>query len=459
MSDSPAVQAPLDPKEQPILDRILSIRDELSLLKQDRSTYIKSHDVLGLYESLIEQVQLLNVIREEHDKPLEQNRGNIFMTMAPQSICRTNKCTAVDSVLDDCFQLVSLFFLTIGRNNEAPARLLDHLKEAAFYSPKDLEHVTQKLDSMQDTLKRGEESHSPHLLKLLGNRLDTCRNQLADLKLPLADLSPELTPTYERLVSILRSISAANTRPKFPAKEVQGFRDQLLEIQATMVNGKFLAEDSTTPAGQKIATDLLNRCLLWSEIVLARQGKIDERFKPIYDKLCDVRNQLDRLSITQAWSLRETDLYNFQRQLDRIDESRINGNFEDSTGGKADLHAQRVHEITLLYLIRRSYGYIYTLIIASEPVSEALLPVFNQLQTLRRCLIEVKRSGGVSSPRELYPYSMKLHSIDNMRVDGKFMVGSDVPEGQGSVNSLLAECFDLNYDLRVEAEDEDGKDS
>lgn len=41
-------------------------------------------------------------------------------------------------------------------------------------------------------------------------------------------------------------------------------------------------------------------------------------------------------------------------------------------------------------------------------MSEALLPVFNQLQTLRRCLLEVKRSGGVSSPRELYPYSMKV---------------------------------------------------
>lgn len=27
----------------------------------------------------------------------------------------------VDNVLDDCFQLISLFFLTIGRNNEAPA--------------------------------------------------------------------------------------------------------------------------------------------------------------------------------------------------------------------------------------------------------------------------------------------------------------------------------------------------
>jgi len=92
--------------------------------------------------------------------------------------------------------------------------------------------------------------------------------------------------------------------------------------------------------------------------------------------------------------------------------------------------------------------------VSSEPVSEALLPVYNQLQTLKRCLIEVKNSGGVSSPRELYPYSMKLNSLDNMRVDGKFMVGNDIPEGQGSVIDLLSECFDLNYELRVAAESE-----
>lgn len=51
---------------------------------------------------------------------------------------------------------------------------------------------------------------------------------------------------------------------------------------------------------------------------------------------------------------------------------------------------------------------------------------------------------------------LQLHSIDNMRVDGKFMIGGEIPEGQGSVNELLAECFELNYELRVAAEtDED----
>ena len=50
---------------------------------------------------------------------------------------------------------------------------------------------------------------------------------------------------------------------------------------------------------------------------------------------------------------------------------------------------------------------------------------------------------------------IKLNSIDNMRVEGKFMVGPDIPEGQGSVNDLLAQCFDLAYDLRVAAESAD----
>lgn len=77
-------------------------------------------------------------------------------------------------------------------------------------------------------------------------------------------------------------------------------------------------------------------------LTVARQGKIDERFKTTYEKLRGIRNSLEKLSLTQAWSLRETDLYSYQRQLDRVDEARIDGNFEDDQGNKADLHAQRV---------------------------------------------------------------------------------------------------------------------
>jgi hypothetical protein len=73
MTDSPVFKTPTDPREQPILDNVLGIRDKLLLLKQDKSTYIKSPDVISLYDEVLEQVSHLNIIRTE--KRLEQNRG------------------------------------------------------------------------------------------------------------------------------------------------------------------------------------------------------------------------------------------------------------------------------------------------------------------------------------------------------------------------------------------------
>jgi hypothetical protein len=73
-----------------------------------------------------------------------------------------------------------------------------------------------------------------------------------------------------------------------------------------------------------------------------RQGKIVEPFKETYDKLLDIRNNLEKLLLTHNWSLRETDLYSYQRQLDRIDESRVDGNFVDALGRPAEIYEQRV---------------------------------------------------------------------------------------------------------------------
>ncbi|KAK1970289.1 hypothetical protein LZ32DRAFT_602665 [Colletotrichum eremochloae] len=437
--DTPTCPPPRDDREKEILDKLVAIRDSLQLLKQDRTTYIRSQDVLPLYDETIEQVRQLNEFRSSDRK--EENR--------------------VDRVLESCFQLLSLFFMTIGRNNEAPAayaltstikRLLDHLTEVDLYSAKDLESLSHTLSKLTHNVKSTENEYSPYLITLLSNRLELCDQSLANLRKRLERLEDPLPKIYEKLISILRSMSLANTRAKFSSSEVQKLQAQLREIDGQNKAGKFLTADGRVPAGSEEVTALLKKCLEWSDIVLERKGVIPESFRPIYDVLFRIRNELEKLSITQAWSLREADLFDFQRQLDKIDESRVNGNWLDEDGRPAELYVQR----TLLYLIRRSYAYIYSLMISSEPVSEALLPIYNQLQTLKRCLIEVKNSGGVQSVRELYPYSMKLHSIDNMRQDGKFMINDDIPEGQGSVSELLAECFDLNYELRVAAEEQAG---
>ncbi|KAH3917367.1 hypothetical protein HBI56_118730 [Parastagonospora nodorum] len=460
MTDSPLPRIPLDPKEQPILDKLQSIRTELELLKRDRSTYVKSQDVLNLYDQVIEQVIILNEIRET--KRLEQNK--------------------VDYMLDDCFQLISLAYLTVGKNHEPPAvysyistikRLLDHLKEATFYSPKDLEALSKNLVDCRQYVERGRDKHVPHLLTLLDARIKVCEEILADLELNLSQLTPELIPLWDKLVSLLRSLAGCNARSKFPNDEVDEYQKELFKVQEALKEHGILAYEATgtteeklaemvdkmqiaaanpepAPAAKDLLGTLLRRNLLWVTLIKQKQGRIAPAFQDTYDKLLAIRNKLEKLTLTQAWSLRETDLWDYQRQLDRIDESRVDGNFFDALGRPAEIYEQR----TLLYLLRKSYALVYQLLMTSEPVSEALLPIYNQLTTLRKCLLDVKKLGGVSSPRELYPYSMKLNSIDNMRKDGKFMVGNEIPDGQGRVTQLLEECFDLAYELRNDAEED-----
>ena len=66
----------------------------------------------------------------------------------------------------------------------------------------------------------------------------------------------------------------------------------------------------------------------------------------------------------------------------------------------------------------------------------------------------------MSAVRSSLANNAQLNSLDNMRKDGKFMVGDDIPDGQGAVNELLAECFDICYELRVMAEENsDSEDS
>ncbi len=72
--DTPAVPAPRDARERAILDRLVIIRDQLLLLKQDRTTYIRSQDVIPLYDQTIEQVKELNTVRAETGNKEENRR-------------------------------------------------------------------------------------------------------------------------------------------------------------------------------------------------------------------------------------------------------------------------------------------------------------------------------------------------------------------------------------------------
>jgi hypothetical protein len=142
------------------------------------------------------------------------------------------------------------------------------------------------IDKMRLIVGRAKDKSSPHLLTLLNARLDKCDELLALRREKLKDLSPELAPIYEKTISILRSIAAANTRCnvslpfteirvvlnllKFPTSEAKNLQKQLFEIRDSMVDGKFLARDGSEPSGQDIVKYLLDKVIYWSDLVLER---------------------------------------------------------------------------------------------------------------------------------------------------------------------------------------------
>ncbi|GJC98698.1 hypothetical protein ColKHC_07524 [Colletotrichum higginsianum] len=80
----PYLPPPRDDREKEILEKLVAIRDRLQLLKQDRTTYIRSQDVLPLYDETIEQVRQLNECRSSDRR--EENRG---IALSPR-LCGVN---------------------------------------------------------------------------------------------------------------------------------------------------------------------------------------------------------------------------------------------------------------------------------------------------------------------------------------------------------------------------------
>jgi hypothetical protein len=129
----------------------------------------------------------------------------------------------VDKVLESCLQLLSLFYMTIGRTSEAPAayaltstikRLLDHLTEANLFSAKDLDSMAKTLENLSVIVRDSTGAHSADLLELLAKRIELCKTMLAKLQGQLSRLGGSLPAVHEKLISILRSLALANTRSR-----------------------------------------------------------------------------------------------------------------------------------------------------------------------------------------------------------------------------------------------------
>lgn len=438
--------APVAQEELPILEAVINIRNRLTALKKDRGEFIKPADVNSLYHAVIKQVTRLNEVRDGR-----QTYNRLDTTMA------------------DVFNLLSLFFMTIGKTRECPAtysqiasmrQILDHMNESGVYNEGDLNPFHKRIAELRQIIKNDEESkrHPKAMIKLLERQLKDCDAILKELLESLSVISPELIPIHERLVNIRRQLVALAAKDKHKQTELKQLLEELRKIDSKRVDGKFLGPNGTVPSSQAVCSSLLEECFDIAQEVKAQDESknVADSLKPIFDRLTEIRRELESFVLTHRWSLRETDLWNYTLSLQEIDKMRVDGKFMDLEKNVPQ------GQYVLLYLLRRCYGILYRLLLSSEPVSEELMPVANKLSTVKKCLNEVLKHGGSFSARDLYPYQLALYQIDSLRVDGRFH-GADgtIPEGQGIVMAHLNECHELLEMLKEqlnEQEDDDDYD-
>ncbi|KAF9437929.1 hypothetical protein BGZ76_010472 [Entomortierella beljakovae] len=439
MTSTPTpVQIPIE--EQPILEALVSIKHRLTAIKKDRSRFIKIADIAGIYDELSHQLLKLEKIRTSGNSDTSSSND----PTAPWSY-RNN----VNSVLDDVFVILSLCYMAAGKTKESPATYVQLL------TIKDLKQYQERLQQLEAFISADEEKVSvPDIqTRVLRRKLDFDNAILNELLEASKSISAELAPTHSRLVQLKFELDTLASKSYWESNDVYHIQEELRKIESKRIDGKFMDDKGVVVSGQAAVIGLLEDCYDDCHNLLATKEPIPQALQDVYKRLQTIKTELERLVLTQRWTLRETDLWQYEIQLHEISSLRTNGKFVDKDGNIQEGQA------LLNFMLHKSYRLIYVLLSASEPVAEALIPIHNQLLTVRRCLLEVKKWGGDFSVRDLYPYQMKLGSLDAMRVDGKFLdKDGEIPEGQGICNSLLSECYDILYELQVTVVDDDSDD-
>lgn len=419
---------------------------------------------MPIYNSVVKQITRLNAIRDE------QQQSHSALNPAPGSSTKPPpppEANRVDQLLADVFGLLSLFFLTVGKSRETPAiycqiasmrQILSHMDESGAYTEQFLIPFRERLDQLRSVIKQDslEGKHPEPIVRLMIRKLEGVERQLDELFQSLTVLSVELVPIHQRLVQLRKELAALAAEPKPNKAEYKAILEELRKTDSKRVDGKFLGPGgSSVPEGQALLSGLLETCFEITQDIKAREAEeeVGPSLKPIYDRLSQMKNQLDQMTLTHRWTLRETDLYNYAMALREIDAMRVDGKFVDADGNKAE------GQYALMFLLRRCYGLIYRLMSESEPISEELLPIANKLSTIKKCLNEVLKYGGPYTARDLYPYHLALHQIDSLRKDGKFYADDgSIPEGQAILVAQLSEAHELLEMLKESMSDGESDD-
>jgi hypothetical protein len=161
----------------------------------------------------------------------------------------------------------------------------------------------------------------------------------------VSHISDELLPIHQRLVEIRRRLGEIASSEQII--DIRPIQDELREIDSKRIDGKFMASDGSIPTGQAQVIGLLEECYEHAHELMVTQDNVTGNLKPIYDRLIELKSQLENLILTRRWTSRETDIWTYQIQLTEIGNMRKDGKFYDENGDI--LEGQTVIIIVLLF--------------------------------------------------------------------------------------------------------------
>ena len=290
---------------------------------------------MSIYNSVVKQVTRLNDIRDEQAaSTLSSNPASSSSAPAPPEPNR------VDTIIADVFGLLSLFFLTIGKSRETPAtysqiasmrvgrlphyplavylpeQMLSVMNETGAYTEAFLEPFRERLENLKQIIKQdsADGKHPEPIVRLMMKKLEAVgtfirvkrcfrvllipERQLNDLFASLSVISIELVPIHQRLVAIRKQLAQMSAEDKPNKQEYKAILEELRKIDSKRVDGKFLGPGGVSvPEGQALLSGMLESCFDVAQDIKAREaeGEVSPTVKPIYDRLAQIKAELDRL--------------------------------------------------------------------------------------------------------------------------------------------------------------------
>lgn len=205
------------------------------------------------------------------------------------------------------------------------------VNESGIYTEADLRPFQTRLAELKQIITEGshpsdeeDDTQEEGLTRLLLAKWDICDRLLTKLVGSLSQLSPELAPLHQRLITLRRLLASIASRPRPQASDVVNILAELRAIDdKRSATGKFVIElppaegadpedapdTYEPPLGQELLGGLLDANFDIVEDIRKREGEEEVArgpLQPIYDRLSELRAQLERLVLTHRWTLRET---------------------------------------------------------------------------------------------------------------------------------------------------------